>query len=67
MTEGYGGAGVGGGWLAGWQSQEVCLVHGSFLEVDWSDASLVLANSTCFEDDLMAAIAHKAQSLQPGR
>lgn len=48
------------------QSEEVELVHGSILEVDWSDGDVVLANSTCFEDDLMKALAHKAAELKPG-
>jgi hypothetical protein len=48
------------------QSEEVELVHGSILEVDWSDGDVVLANSTCFEEDLMKALAHKAAELKPG-
>ena len=33
-------------------------VHlGDMLEIDWSDADLVLANSTCFDSDLLVKIA----------
>jgi hypothetical protein len=32
---------------------------GSFLDVDWSDATFFFANSTCFEPDLMQQIAEK--------
>lgn len=32
-----------------------CTCHqGSFLDYDWSDGDLVFANSTCFDDELMA-------------
>lgn len=33
--------------------------HGSFLDLDWSDATFFFANSTCFEKELMAQIAEK--------
>ena len=36
------------------------------LKYDWSDADLVLANSTCFEYKFMEQIADKAKSLKKG-
>lgn len=32
---------------------------GSFFDVDWSDSSLILANSTCFSQDMMQRIARR--------
>jgi len=37
-----------------------------FEVVDWSDADLVLANSTCFDNDLMIKIAAKCSHLKKG-
>ena len=48
-------------------SKEVVVVSGSLTELDWSDGSLVFANSTCFDDDLMLAMSRKAESLAPVR
>ncbi|CAM9495871.1 unnamed protein product [Pylaiella littoralis] len=44
------------------------LQHGSFLdpECDWSDGDLVFANSTCFAEDTLVAIAERAELLRPG-
>ncbi|CAM9942026.1 unnamed protein product, partial [Discosporangium mesarthrocarpum] len=41
---------------------------GSFLttEFDWSDGDLVFANSTCFAEDTLDAIATRAAALRPG-
>lgn len=47
----------------------VCpVVQGSFLapEFDWTDGDVVFANSTCFAEDTLAAIADRAVSLRPG-
>jgi hypothetical protein len=42
-------------------------VHlGDMLELDWSDADLVLANSTCFDQDLLNKIAQKCSLLKKG-
>jgi hypothetical protein len=38
----------------------------SFLSTDWSDGDVVFANSTCFEDDLVANLAEQAERLKPG-
>ena len=48
------------------QSQEVSVVHDSFLEQDWSDGDVVFANSTCFEDELMEQMASQAERMRPG-
>ena len=43
--------------------------HGDILEendLDWSNADLVLANSTCFDQDLMLKIAEKCSLLKKG-
>ncbi len=46
---------------------QVELINGDFLKTSWSDASLILANSTCFSNELMSALAKKAdEELQPG-
>lgn len=37
-----------------------------FLVKDWSDGDILFANSTCFDDSLMAKIAEKAASLKKG-
>ena len=33
--------------------------QGNMLDIDWSEADLVLANSTCFDQDLMQSISDK--------
>lgn len=42
------------------------VINGDFLSYDWSDASFVFANSTCFTAELMQALAKKAEDLKPG-
>ncbi|GMI09361.1 hypothetical protein TrLO_g6810 [Triparma laevis f. longispina] len=37
-----------------------------FLKFDWSDGDLVFANSTCFTDELMAAIAERSKGMKAG-
>lgn len=57
------------GYLNTTQPQEVEAVNGSFLDLeacDWSDGDLVFANSTCFDDSLIAGIAERAERLKPG-
>jgi len=48
------------------KKQHISFVHGSFLEVDWSDGDLVFANSTCFDEELMNEIAKQASTLKDG-
>ena len=45
---------------------ELEIKNGDFLIEDWSDASFVFANSTCFTPELMQALAIKAEELKPG-
>jgi hypothetical protein len=40
--------------------------QGSFLDFDWSDGDVVFANSTCFDDSLMADMSVQAERLKPG-
>ncbi len=48
-------------------SAKIELMCGSFLELDWpSAADVVFANSTCFDDELMDAIATQGQGLRDG-
>ena len=43
------------------------VIHGNLLEVDWwTNADLVLANSTCFEQTLMNKIAEKCSLMKKG-
>jgi hypothetical protein len=42
------------------------LINGDFLQEDWSDASFLFANSTCFSTELMQALSEKAQTLKEG-
>ncbi|GMH50463.1 hypothetical protein TL16_g00778 [Triparma laevis f. inornata] len=37
-----------------------------FLKFDWSDGDLVFANSTCFTDELTAAIAERSKGMKAG-
>mmetsp|Transcript_22134 Transcript_22134/g.43586 ORF Transcript_22134/g.43586 Transcript_22134/m.43586 type:complete len:335 (+) Transcript_22134:86-1090(+) len=45
---------------------DIDLREGSILEEDWSDGDVVFANSTCFDDNLMEAMARQASKLKPG-
>ena len=45
---------------------DIEFVRTSFLDHDWSDADVVFANSTCFDDALMKMLAEKADFLRPG-
>ena len=48
-------------------TQEIEVVCGSFLELDWPlDADVVFANSTCFDEQLMDDIATQGQALRDG-
>eukprot|EP00658_Telonema_sp_P-2_P042947 TRINITY_DN30908_c0_g1_i1.p1 TRINITY_DN30908_c0_g1~~TRINITY_DN30908_c0_g1_i1.p1 ORF type:complete len:301 (-),score=75.50 TRINITY_DN30908_c0_g1_i1:294-1196(-) len=42
------------------------LVQGDFLEVDWSDADIVYANATRYDQELLDKIARKAEGLKSG-
>lgn len=39
--------------------QNAAVFVGSFLEYDWSDGDCVFANSTCFPEELMDALARQ--------
>jgi hypothetical protein len=40
--------------------------NGNFLQFDWTDASFIFANSTCFSVDLMNSLTEKAEKLNKG-
>jgi len=46
--------------------QNIELVCGDFLSMDWSDASFLFANSTCFSPDLMQSLSKKTEELPIG-
>jgi len=41
------------------EHERMSLIEGDFLEMDWSDADVVYANATRFDEPLMAAISKK--------
>ncbi len=41
-------------------------IHGDLTQYDWSNADLVLANSTCFDRELMQKILEKAEKMKTG-
>ena len=41
---------------------EMDVLNGDFLLYDWSDASFLFANSTCFSPDLMGKLSEKAEN-----
>jgi len=45
---------------------DVSFERADITAADWSDGDVVFANSTCFDDGLMAAIGRKAAALKPG-
>lgn len=46
--------------------QDVHFEQGDITKLDWSDADVIFANSTCFDADLMAAIAIVADRMRVG-
>ena len=44
----------------------IVLIHGDLLNVDWSDGDVVFVNSTCFDDNLLAQISNLASRLKKG-
>jgi Histone methylation protein DOT1 len=59
-------AGAEAGGLVGGRRTKLIIDKGSFLEVDWTDADVVLANSTCFDQTMMDSIAKRGQKLKDG-
>eukprot|EP00753_Platysulcus_tardus_P022643 PLAT9851.1.p2 GENE.PLAT9851.1~~PLAT9851.1.p2 ORF type:complete len:283 (+),score=97.34 PLAT9851.1:43-891(+) len=49
-----------------WQEQDISFMAGDILVEDWSDADVLFANSTCFDDRLMKALASRAVHCKPG-
>jgi SAM-dependent methyltransferase len=48
------------------KAMEISMKRASFLDLDWSDADLVFANSTCFDEDLVNEIGKCAEKLKEG-
>lgn len=46
--------------------REIIFHRGSFLDFDISDADVIFMNSTCYSDELMAALDEKFETLKPG-
>ena len=42
------------------------LYNDDFLKHDWSEASILFANSTCFSSELMLKLSQKAETLKKG-
>lgn len=42
------------------------IYNGDFLSFDWSEASIILANSTCFSLELMQSISEKTKEFKKG-
>jgi hypothetical protein len=52
--------------LSAGMHQMAAVFEGSFLSYDWSDGDVVFANSTCYDEKLMADMARMARALKPG-
>ena len=48
------------------EKSEFEVINGNFLEHDWSHASFIFANSTCFSTELMSSLSQKAEELKKG-
>ncbi|EFJ31901.1 hypothetical protein SELMODRAFT_408223 [Selaginella moellendorffii] len=49
------------------RDQDISFVRGDFLQEDWSDADIVFANATCFDDPLFEQLEQRAtQTLRNG-
>lgn len=42
------------------------IIHGDITVINWADADVVFANSTCFDDELMEKLAKLAEKTRPG-
>ena len=45
---------------------KITLTHGDATVISWSDADIVFMNCTCFDDNILAKLAHQASDLKPG-
>ena len=46
------------------QKSDFEVYNGNFLQYDWSEASFLFANSTCFSLELMNSLSQKAEQLK---
>ena len=51
---------------AGSSAAALSFIRGDATAVDWSDADFLFANSTCYNEPLMTAIASTAERMKPG-
>jgi hypothetical protein len=54
------------GWPPELAGPEVHFHNSDFRLIDWSDADLVFANSTCFDEQLMTDLARQAERMRAG-
>ena len=47
-------------------NMDIRFIHGDATVIDWRDADVVFANSTCFDDALMDKLATCASNLRDG-
>jgi len=53
-------------WPAELAGPEIHFHNSDFRLIDWSDADLVFANSTCFDEQLMTDLARQAERMRAG-
>ena len=53
-------------YLSTESTQDVEVKAGSFLQHDWSDADVVVANASCFDEELLGDLAAKCAMLKEG-
>ncbi len=53
-------------YLSNRRAQSIEFLLGDMLELDWLDADVCFANSTCFDHELMQRLSIKAEGLRPG-
>ena len=46
--------------------REIKMIHGSIVDIDFSNVDIVFMNSTCFQEDLMLAMEEPLSKLKPG-
>lgn len=50
----------------GKSSQQVSFINGNMFDQDLSDGGVVFTHCTCFDDEMMARISQKLETLKPG-
>lgn len=47
------------------KDKQIRFIHGSIIDIDFSNVDIVFMNSTCFQEDLMEAMIAPLQALKP--